>query len=187
MQYSGYSKKFRHEVVNAALTAYDEIQGKANDGERPLYRLYDWNLEERNKAKNNYMNDWCGRGGYRSVIFVPSTPGSVLPKRYQSDVDRQGLQMTVFEKAGRSIKSMIQRLDPFPIQKCDQQSCMVCQTFGKGLCNKEGVTFSIHCAQCQREVWKKSITKNHPGMLTHRERSIWMNILGRVETLYVGS
>ena len=83
MQYSGYSKKFRHEVVNAALKAYDEIQRKAKNGERPLYRPYDWNREERDKAKKNKVNDWYGRGGYQSVIFVPSTPGSVLQQRYQ--------------------------------------------------------------------------------------------------------
>ena len=147
MQYSGYSKKFRHEVVNAALKAYDEIQRKAKNGERPLYRPYDWNREERDKAKKNKVNDWYGRGGYQSVIFVPSTPGSVLQQRYQSEVDRQGLRIRVVEKAGRSIKSMIQRSDPFQIEKCDRQSCMVCQTSGKGSCDKEGVTYSIHCVE----------------------------------------
>ena len=147
MQYSGYSKKFRHEVVNAALKAYDEIQRKANNGERPLYRPYDWNREERDKAKKNKVNDWYGQGGYQSVIFVPSTPGSVLQQRYQSEVDRQGLRIRVVEKAGRSIKSMIQRSDPFRTEKCDRQSCMVCQTSGKGSCDKEGVTYSIRCIE----------------------------------------
>ena len=53
MQYFRYSKKFRHEVVNAALKAYDEIQRMANNGKRLLYRPYDWNREERDKAKKN--------------------------------------------------------------------------------------------------------------------------------------
>ena len=57
MQYSGYSKKFRHEVVNAALKAYDEIQRKAENGERPLYRPYDWNREEREKAKKKSRSE----------------------------------------------------------------------------------------------------------------------------------
>ena len=38
MQYSGYSKKFLHEVVNAALKAYSNIGRKADCGARPLYR-----------------------------------------------------------------------------------------------------------------------------------------------------
>ena len=113
-----------------------------------MYRPYDWNREERDKAKKNKVNDWYGRGGYQSVIFVPSTPGSVLQQRYQSEVDRQGLRIRVVEKAGRSMKSMIQRSDPFRIEKCDRQSCMVCQTSGKGSCDKEGVTYSTRCFEC---------------------------------------
>ena len=42
-----------HEVVNAALKAYHEICRKADCGEHPLYRPYDWNMKERNKAKSN--------------------------------------------------------------------------------------------------------------------------------------
>ena len=64
-----------------------------------MYRPYDWNREERDKAKKNKVNDWYGRGGYQSVIFIPSTPGSVLQQRYQSEVDRQGLRIRAVEKA----------------------------------------------------------------------------------------
>ena len=89
MQYSEYSNKFRHEVINAAIKAYEEIQQKANnDG---FYRPYDWNHEGRDKAKKNKVNDWYGRRGYQSAIYVHSTPGSVLQQRCQSEVDRQGL------------------------------------------------------------------------------------------------
>ena len=43
---------------------------------------------------------------------------------------------------------MLQRSDPFRTEKCDRQSCMVCQTSGKGSCDKEGVTYSIRCVEC---------------------------------------
>ena len=119
MQYSGYSKKFRHEFSNAALKAYDEIHRRADCGDRPLYRPYEWNREERDKAKKDKITSWYGRGGYESVIFVPSTPDSILQKRYQSEVDRQGLRIRVVEKAGRSIESMVQRSDPFQPDRCD--------------------------------------------------------------------
>ena len=46
------------------------------------------------------------------------------------------------------MKSMIQRSDPFRIEKCDRQSCMVSQTSGKGSCDKEGVTYSIRYVEC---------------------------------------
>ena len=41
MQYWRYSKKFQHEVVNAALKACDEIQRQAINGEHPFGRPYD--------------------------------------------------------------------------------------------------------------------------------------------------
>ena len=94
------------------------------------------------------MNDWYSTGLYQSVIFVPFTPGPVLQQRYQSEVDRKVLQIKVVEKAGNLIESMIQRLDPFQITKCDRHSCMVCYTSWKGSCDIEGVTFSIHCVEC---------------------------------------
>ena len=148
MQYSGYSKKFRYEVVNAALKGYDEIHRKAECGERPLYRPYSWNREERDKAKTEKANTWYGRGGYESVIFVPSTPDSVLQQRYQSEIDRRRLKIRVVEKAGRSIKSMLQRSDPFRAEKCGRQLCLVCGTDGKGSCDKEGITYAITCVDC---------------------------------------
>ena len=153
MQYSGYSKKFRHEVVNAALKAYDEIHRKADCGERPLYRPYDWNRDERDKAKRNKVGSWYLKGGYESVIFVPSTPDSILQQRYQSEVNRHGLRIRVVEKAGRSVKSMVQRSDPFQKERCGRESCLVCTTGGKGSCGKEGVTYSITCNNCaERDV-----------------------------------
>ena len=76
MKVQVYSKKFWHEVVNAALKASDEIKCKANNGKRLSYRPYDWNREERDKAKKNKVYDLYGLGGYQSGIFVPFTPGS---------------------------------------------------------------------------------------------------------------
>eukprot|EP00794_Sanderia_malayensis_P004006 gene4006-4555_t len=43
MQFSGFPKKFRYEIVNSALKAYDEIHRRVELEERPLYRPYEWN------------------------------------------------------------------------------------------------------------------------------------------------
>ena len=42
MQYSGYSEKFRHEVVNSALKAYETRKKADQEGERPLHRPREW-------------------------------------------------------------------------------------------------------------------------------------------------
>ena len=47
------------------------------------------------------MGSWYLRGGYESVIFVPSTPDSILQLMYHSEVDSQGLPIRVVEIAGR--------------------------------------------------------------------------------------
>ena len=54
---------------------------------------------------------------------------------------------------------MVQKSDPFQIKKCDRQSCIVCQTSGKGSCDKEGVKYSIRCV----EYTEKGIEKVYYG------------------------
>ena len=47
---------------------------------------------------------WYTQGGYKSVIFIPSTPGSVLQRRYQEEINRYDIKIRVMEKAGRSTR-----------------------------------------------------------------------------------
>ena len=105
MQFSGFAKTFRYEVVSSALKAYDEILRKVGRGERPLYRPFEWNREERDREKADKALSWYKQGGYESVIFVQSTPGSELNRKFQVEIDRRGLRIRVVEKAGCSVKS----------------------------------------------------------------------------------
>ena len=72
----------------------------------------------------------------------------MLQQRYQEEIDRRGLKIRVVEKSGRSVKSMLQRSNPFRPEKCDRPSCLVCGTGGKGACDKEGITYAITCMTC---------------------------------------
>ena len=47
MQYSGYSKKFRYEVVDSVLKAYKARKKADQKGERPLDRPKECRKEER--------------------------------------------------------------------------------------------------------------------------------------------
>ena len=53
------------------------------------------------------------------------------------------------EKAGRSVKSMLQRSDPFKSGTCGRALCFVCGTEKKGLCDKNGVNYVITCLGCE--------------------------------------
>ena len=159
LQFSGYTQKFRHEVVNAALKAYDEIGRKVSCGERPRYRPYEWMREERDAMKKEKAVGWYKRGGYESVIFVPSTPNSLLQRRYQAEIDRQGIKIRIVEKAGRSVKSLLQRSDPFKERICSREGCFVCHTEKKGSCDKNGVNYVITCTSCE-DVYHGETSKN---------------------------
>ena len=138
MQFSGYTKKFRHEVIDSALKAYHEIHRKAALGDRPLYRPYEWEREERDRAKQAKVLKWYMRGGYESVIFVPSTQGSELQRKFQTEIDRYGLRIRAVEKAGRTVKSALQRSNPFKSASCGRDDCLICETGGRDLVRKTG-------------------------------------------------
>ena len=63
LQFLGYTQKFRHKVVNAALKAYDDIGHKVSCRERPHYRPYEWMREERDATKKEKAVEWYKRGG----------------------------------------------------------------------------------------------------------------------------
>ena len=131
MQYSGYSQKFRGEIINSAYIAYRKIKAQVDDGDRPLYRTREWQENERRRSKRDKQVNWYKKGGYESVIFVPATPNSELQKKYSDEVSKSGLKIRIVERAGKS-KSFIQRSDPFTDKNCRQDDCMLCKSGGKG-------------------------------------------------------
>ena len=74
MQYSGYIKKFRYEVVQSALKAYDDRVSADESGIRPLYRPREWKTKERAIEKQRKKNNWYKTRGDDAVIFIPATP-----------------------------------------------------------------------------------------------------------------
>ena len=49
MQYSGYSKRFRYEIVQSALHAYKKMQELDQTGVKPMHRPKEWRQNERRK------------------------------------------------------------------------------------------------------------------------------------------
>ena len=76
MQYSGYSKGFRYEIV----------QELDQNSVKPMYRPKEWRQNERRKEKKEKRGSWYRKGNYSSVIFVPATPGSLLKRMLDEDV-----------------------------------------------------------------------------------------------------
>ena len=110
MRFSGYTKKFRYEVVDSALKAYRTIEDDDRSGERPMYRPKDWKRKEREKEKIKTKVTCHEKDGSESVIFVPATPGSQLQKQYEQQIRSERFRVRVVEKAGESLKGDITKI-----------------------------------------------------------------------------
>ena len=148
MQYSGYDKQFRHEVISSSISAYRVLRTEETEGRRPLYRPRGWNLEERRKKRLNKKKDWYKSGGKKAFIMIPYTKNSELKKEYTKCITDSGFPIQVVEKAGTSLKRKIQRSDPFMEKKCQRDGCFVCSTEGRGCCKTEGANYEIVCVEC---------------------------------------
>ena len=149
VQYSGYNKQFRCEVLKSAINAYKKIKEKDRNGTQPMYRKRDWRKEEREKEKKKKRTGWFRKGGKRSVIFIPATPKSKLKKLYEDAIRKSELPISVVERSGITLKNKLQKSDPLgKAKKChNKEECMICMNGGKS-CRKEGITYEIECEEC---------------------------------------
>ena len=78
MKISGYSERYRENIIKSALVAWDRMVEQDQKGEKPLYRDNTWRKEERRKEKEKKKTGWYKRiGGKQSdfPIFCPMSPG----------------------------------------------------------------------------------------------------------------
>ena len=66
----------------SGLAGYRKILAADKSGVRPMYRLKKWQVTARQKDKQKKQKNWLG-AFWKSCIFVPPTPGSVLKKEMQ--------------------------------------------------------------------------------------------------------
>ena len=142
MQASGYSERFRYQVLKSAITAYERI---ANDAIRPMYRGKDSDTPKERAERSKRKREWFRKGGYESVMFVSATPNSALMKLIDEEVTSSGIKIKVVERAGIKLKKLLQKNDPNKRKECDEEACFICSTSNTGNCRKSGVTYDIVC------------------------------------------
>ena len=158
MQFSGYDKKFRYEVITSALAAYRKMIEKDERGECPLYRPREWNRRERQREKGKKKKGWYKKGGYESVIFVPCTPKSELANKFKQTIKESNAKIKIIEKSGRTIGDMLRTSDPRKKKKCERVDCPVCTTGGKGNCKALDVNYKMTC-ECD-DLYKGTTTRS---------------------------
>ena len=106
-------------------------------------------------------NTWFQPGGegslFSSVIFVPSTPDSMLARilQEQESENNQGRvhRIRIVEKAGLSVRNFLSTNYPWGVNKCGKEDCFQCTTCPdpKFSCRRPGIGYSITCMKCSTE------------------------------------
>lgn len=149
LQYSGYDQKFRTEIVRSALSAYNRLIELDASGEKQTKRLC--RKLERARERRRRRENWCKKGGFDTVIFVPVTPGSQLKHPFIKEIKETGFRNMVVEQSGVTLESLLQKSAPFKEKQCRNIDCLVCQNNGKGPCRSAGVTYELVCRVCQNK------------------------------------
>ena len=68
------------------------------------------------------------------------------------------MKIKVLERTGPTIKSKLQKSNPFKRDKCED-NCLICKTNGKGLCETQGITYEIKCKSCE-EIYIGETSRN---------------------------
>ena len=153
---SGYSQKFRLEILHSGLQGYNKILKAERDGIRPVYRPKGWNESARWLEKRRKKNNWLGPF-WKSCIFVPPTPGSELKKLMQSKEEemraggREAFPIKIIETAGKTLEQALVNTDPFGGNQCTDEKCVPSKNpQNKISCRRNGICYRIYCRSCLR-------------------------------------
>ena len=158
---SGYKKNYRIQILQSATKAFDKMVHDDKLGIKPLYRNRTWNLEERTNSKKNKKTNWYKSGEkskiqYKSILFVPPTPGSMLLKELrQREEELNGKsreRIKIVEKGGKKIGDILINKNPFKPEKCTESWCPLCSgKYGKSKiqCNTNNLGYRWVCKTCQ--------------------------------------
>ena len=146
MQYSGYPVEFRQKIVTDALTKFDKMTSqKLNNTSRTIQE------PTRPPAPTDPEQWYAKDGHFDSVMFVEATPGSELAKRVRTLIMRLGFKIKVVERAGRTIKGLLQRSNPFGINHCGREECRICEQGIPIDCRTRGCVYKYICVDCERK------------------------------------
>ena len=150
MMLSGYSEKFRLEIIQSAIRGYEKQCEAADRGIRPLHRNRGFQKEERWKKKALSKTIWFRPNN--SVGFVPATPNGVLARTIQAIVSEEaariGLTVRIVEQGGISLKQQLVRMD---LTGCFYPDCYLCESGTTGGSHtRSGAHYSGICVLCQQ-------------------------------------
>ena len=187
MAYCVYEEQFRYSVVKIAVRKHKRRLEKWRKGEG----MFDdpGTESERAEAKKK-KRDWYKEDKrYDSVMFVQPTERSQLKNRIQRIAKRNGVRVKVVEKAGQTVKNVLQRSNPFAKRECGRQDCLVCKVGKPRDCRKRGCVYQLKCKEDMRkyrgQTGRSTNERLKEEMKDWRKREVW-SPLWRHSQLYHG-
>ena len=172
MKNAGYGPKYRAQILNSALNAFNKMVEEDKIGKKPLHRSRTWNQESRILAKQSKMKNWyksVDKSGkvYKSILFVPPTPGSGLLKELKNREEELNKhkkeRIKIVEKGGMKIETLLTNKNPFKNKKCEAKGCPLCKgEYGdfKIPCNTNNTGYRWICKTCEKT---KKVTRVYEG------------------------
>ena len=168
---SGYNRKFRVEVINSAITAFECMVEEDKKGIKPLFRDKDWKSEERRYKKQNSKRNWYRENEnskFKTVLIVPPTPGSGLLKELKVREEQLNKfndeRIKFIEAGGVKIEELMTQKNLLKKEKCSEKQCALCKNIDaneeiKIYCNTNNVGYRWTCENCS----KKNIKRVYEG------------------------
>ena len=122
---SGYTEKFRAQVISAGIAGFQKQCEASENGGTPLFRPLEYERPARIRKKAMAKEAWY-RPNYDVVGFFPVTPGGVLASQIRKLVAKEGekigVKFKIVETPGPSIASQITRPD---LSGCVYPNCNI--------------------------------------------------------------
>ena len=171
MKNSGYNQNYRMQILKSAFNAFEKMVAEDKSGVKPLFRNRSWNKENRMQAKESkkkhwYKNTQNSETNYKTILFVPPTPGSILLKELrqrEEELNKNNEErIKIVEKGGVKIEKMLTVKNPFKNEKCEEKWCPLCKGDHGELkisCNVNNTGYRWVCKTCEA----RNVTKVYEG------------------------
>ena len=127
MQFAQYPEQVRKEVKESTVARYESMMEERSGITIPNPPGQQQPRQRTPEDGSRRKHGWYTRNGeYESVLFVEATPKSRYAKEVRRVVKRLKMPIKVVERAGATIKGILQRSNLFGMSDCQRYKCLLC-------------------------------------------------------------
>ena len=163
---SGYSQKFRHEIISDAVQGFENMQRREQEGGQPVDRPRSYDEEGRRRRKEGKRGRWYrkeprGTSIREGALIIPPTPDGELAKALkracEDELKGSKISLSVQERGGRQLGQVLGNSVPGASRRkhCQRPRCFPCNTGQEGVCRRTGVGYEISCNICEQTISSK--------------------------------